>query len=57
MNLLIILVVLFAALALFVVITQGTRPPSDEFVAKVRPWLYPLIMLTLVLALLRHWFM
>jgi hypothetical protein len=55
MNLLIILVVLFASLALLVTITKGTKPPSDEFLAKMRPWLYPLIMLSLVIALISHW--
>ncbi|RMA78863.1 hypothetical protein [Umboniibacter marinipuniceus] len=55
MNLLIILVVLFASLALLVTITKGTKPPSDQFIAKVRPWLFPLIMLALVIALISHW--
>ncbi|WP_298633866.1 hypothetical protein [uncultured Umboniibacter sp.] len=55
MNLLIILVVLFASLALFVTIAKGTKPPSEKFVAKIRPFLYPLIMLSLVIALLSHW--
>ncbi|MEQ3696796.1 MAG: hypothetical protein ABNH02_07475 [Pseudomonadales bacterium] len=55
MNLLIILVVLFASLALFVTIAKGTKPPSEEFIAKVRPWLFPLITLSLVIALISHW--
>jgi cadmium resistance protein CadD (predicted permease) len=56
MQLLILLLVLFAALALLVVLGERfARPPSPEQLARLRRWLLPLVGALLVLSLVDYY--
>ena len=56
MQLLFVLLVLFAALALLVVLGERyARPPSPEQLARFRRWILPLVGALLVLSLVDYY--
>jgi len=55
-QLLLVLLVLFAAIALLVVLGERyARPPGPEQLARLRRWLVPLVGALLVLSLVDHY--